>query len=405
MGNLTVKALTESKAKDRPYKLYDGNRLFLQVLPSGVKSWVIRSTENGKEAQKRIGRFPAMSLTEARRFASSLQPDNERKKAPTFRAVANDFIATNGPKRRPAYKLYQERRLADLESLLDRPIDEIDTAALRAELLKVRERSKHMAHRLRGLAANIFEHAISDLEIDLPRNPAKSLANTFKLEKQDYGRVNAVDPSRLPELWKAVCEYGGNRATRGALKFIFWTALRSRALRHAQWSWLNEDSTVLTVPKEYMKTRIEFRTPLPWQAREELEGLKASNCGSPFIFEAPQSKGPISDETLLGALKLRLGFPDQSVHGIRSLFSTIMNQTREKGLHSFSVDLIERQLAHALGKVRGAYMRSDYLEERAIMMQAWADNLDGLPFPRKRDAVADALKEANRLKRAEVFKR
>ena len=380
MGNLTIKACNESKAKDRPFKLYDGDGLFLQVLPSGVKSWVVRQTSNGSEKQKRIGRFPAMSLTEARRFAVSLEPDHNKKKALTFRAVANDLILTTAPKRRAAYKLYQERRLADLEPLLDLPINEIDTAALRAELLKVRERSKHMAHRLRGLAARIFEHAVSDLEIDLPRNPAKSLARTFALEKHDYGRMKAVDPSRLPELWEAVCEYGGSRATRGALKFLFWTALRSRALRHAQWSWLNEDTTVLTVPKEFMKARQAFRTPLPWQAQEELEGLKAASCGSPYIFEAPQSKGPISDETLLGALKLRLGFPDQSVHGIRSLFSTIMNQTREKGLHSFSLDLIERQMAHALGKVRGAYMRSDYLEERANMMQEWAAFLDGHGF-------------------------
>ena len=57
-----------------------------------------------------------------------------------------------------------------------------------------------------------------------------------------------------------------------------------------------------------------------------------------------------------------------------------MNQTREKGLHSFSLDLIERQMAHALGKVRGAYMRSDYLEERANMMQEWAAFLDGHGF-------------------------
>ena len=209
-----------------------------------------------------------MSLTEARKQAAAVQPDLEKKKAMTFGAVANDLIATYAPNRRAAYKLYQERRLADLEPLLDRPIDEIDTAALRAELLKVRERSKHMAHRLRGLAARIFEHAVSDLEIDLPRNPAKSLAKTFALEKHDYGRMKAVEPSRLPELWKAICEYGGSRATRGALKLLFWTALRSRALRHARWSWLNEDSTVLTVPKEFMKARQAFRTPCPGRHRK-----------------------------------------------------------------------------------------------------------------------------------------
>lgn len=60
--------------------------------------------------------------------------------------------------------------------------------------------------------------------------------------------------------------------------------------------------------------------------------------------------------------------------------------------------------AHALPKVRAAYMRTDLLQERFSLMTVWADYLDGYGFPRKLDAVAKELKEANRLKRAEVFK-
>ena len=123
---------------------------------------------------------------------------------------------------------------------------------------------------------------------------------------------------------------------------------------------------------------------------------------------SPNGRGPISDETMLGALKLRIGFPEQSVHGFRALFSTLMNERREAGEHAFSLELIERQLGHQMGSVRAAYARVDYLSERATMMQAWADFLEGYPFRRP---VSDAAKlaremqEANRLKRAEVFRR
>ncbi len=134
----------------------------------------------------------------------------------------------------------------------------------------------------------------------------------------------------------------------------------------------------------------------------------AYNGKTPFVLAAPNGRGPISDETMLGALKFRIGFPEQSVHGFRALFSTLMNERREAGEHAFSLELIERQLGHQMGAVRAAYARVDYLAERAAMMQAWADFLEGAPFRKPAsDAgrLAEAMREANRLKRADAFRR
>ena len=90
------------------------------------------------------------------------------------------------------------------------------------------------------------------------------------------------------------------------------------------------------------------------------------------------------------------------------MFSTLMNERREAGEHAFSLELIRSAAWPSDGERRAAYARVDYLSERATMMQAWADFLEGYPFRRP---VSDAAKlaremqEANRLKRAEVFRR
>ena len=81
----------------------------------------------------------------------------------------------------------------------------------------------------------------------------------------------------------------------------------------------------------------------------------------------------MSENTMLYAM-YRMGYHGTAtVHGFRATASTILN---ERG---FKPDVIERQLAHVeKNKVRAAYHRSEYLEERKQMMQWWADFIEGL---------------------------
>ncbi|MCF6355989.1 MAG: tyrosine-type recombinase/integrase [Candidatus Polarisedimenticolaceae bacterium] len=92
-----------------------------------------------------------------------------------------------------------------------------------------------------------------------------------------------------------------------------------------------------------------------------------------LVFPGANSpRKPMSENTLTFAIRKRLGF-DATAHGFRATASTILNET------GFRPDVIERQLAHAeRNKVRKAYNRSQYLEERRKMMQWWGEYLDGL---------------------------
>jgi integrase len=61
------------------------------------------------------------------------------------------------------------------------------------------------------------------------------------------------------------------------------------------------------------------------------------------------------------------------MHGFRATFSTIANE------EGFNGDVIEKALAHEQrNRVRAAYHRSEYLEQRRELMQWWGDLLQGM---------------------------
>ena len=66
---LTATQIQNAKPKDKPYKLFDGGGLFLQVTPAGGKHWKFKYRRNdGKEGMLSLGSFPDVSLEQARKL-------------------------------------------------------------------------------------------------------------------------------------------------------------------------------------------------------------------------------------------------------------------------------------------------------------------------------------------------
>ena len=150
---------------------------------------------------------------------------------------------------------------------------------------------------------------------------------------------------------------------------------RSGELRRATWPEIDLDKALWIIPAGRMKARREHTIPLPRQVVELFCELQRYNAGKPYVFASPHNRSePITGEAMLNALR-RMGFGpgDMSIHGFRSMFSTLCN---EKGLDP---DVIERSLAHApKNAVRAAYNHAEYLEKRRVLLQDWADYLDSL---------------------------
>jgi integrase len=122
-----------------------------------------------------------------------------------------------------------------------------------------------------------------------------------------------------------------------------------------------------------MKLRRAFKVPLPKQALEVFNTLKTLTYkgDDSYVFPSAGKHGHMAENTLRLALH-RLGF-EVTAHGMRSLITNVLNE------HGFNADAIERQLDHReSNKVRAAYLRSDFWEQRQTMMQWFADWCDGV---------------------------
>jgi integrase len=158
-----------------------------------------------------------------------------------------------------------------------------------------------------------------------------------------------------------------------ALKLALYTGLRDHSIRGAKWVEIDFASATWEVPAERMKLRRAFKVPLPTQAIGVLKTLKTLTYkdDNSYIFPSAGKYGYMAENTLRLALH-SLGFK-VTVHGMRSLITNVLNE------HGFNADAIERQLDHReSNKVRAAYLRSDFWDQRQVMMQSFADWCDGV---------------------------
>jgi integrase len=153
-----------------------------------------------------------------------------------------------------------------------------------------------------------------------------------------------------------------------ALAFAILTACRSGEVRLAEWSEIDLVAGLWTVPAARMKAGRLHRVPLSEAACELLSGLQAIRQ-SALVFPGQDPRRPLSDMTLTAVLR-RMGRGDLTAHGFRSSFRDWCADTGQ------SSDAAEAALAHVAGSaVVRAYARTDLLEQRRRLMEAWAQFL------------------------------
>ena len=262
--------------------------------------------------------------------------------------------------------------LPDLAKL---PIDSINEQYLFAVIKKIYDKgAKVSAHRTRSIAAQIFSYARSTHRAT--GNPARDMSDNTYFKKPVVKHFDALSKEDVPRLMEALNKTGKAQRldikTVCAIKLSLYTGLRDNSIRGARWSEIDFTSCIWTVPASRMKSRKEFKLPLPLQAIAVLQVLKPlTYTGSnSFIFPSASKYGHLAENTLRLALH-RLGFK-VTVHGMRSLITNVLNE------HGFNRDAIERQLDHQEpSQVRAAYLRSDFMDIRPSMMQWFADWCDG----------------------------
>lgn len=392
---LTDAKLRSLKATGKTQKFSDEGGLYLHLSPSGGKLWRLAYRFGGKQKTLALGQYPAVSLVEARKrreearelLARGIDPGEAKKErkaaaaaavlaqAMTYEVVAREWFAKHAPgwtaSNRDRILARQERDVFPL--LGSRPIREITAPDVLAVARRIEERGAvDSAHRAMQDCSRIFLYAVASGRADV--DPVASLRGALSpIRSQSYASIR--EPQAIGALLRDIDAYKGNVIVRAALRLAPYVFVRPGELRKAEWAEIDLDRAEWRIPAEKMKMRVMHIVPLARQVVEQLRALALYSGGGRYLFPGMRSRtAPISDMTLLGGLR-RLGYgkDEMTVHGFRSMASTLLNE------QGYNRDWIERQLAHGeRNSVRAAYNYAEYLPERRRMMQEWADYLDSL---------------------------
>lgn len=400
---LTDTTAKKAKPADKPYKLADSGGLYLAVMPEGGKLWRWKYRFGGREKLMAVGKYPHVSLAQARELhadarrllASGVDPMARRKSEKTaereqvenaFETIARSWIEHWREDKSARHVDSTSRRLDVniLPYLGKLPINEIAAPDIVSMVRAIEQRgAKDVAKRALETTGQIFRYAIAHGYCK--RNPAADIKPRDILkatQKSNYPRVDAKD---LPELLRQIEVYQGTHVTRLAMKLMALTFVRTGELIAAKWSEVDIKAKRWDIPAERMKMRTPHIVPLSRQSIEVLETLATITGNSDLIFPGDRNpKQPMSNNTILKALE-RMGYKGiMTGHGFRGVASTILHEQGYDHQH------IELQLAHApRNAVSAAYNHALYLKPRAQMMQEWADYLEELQKTSKVISIRD----------------
>ena len=387
---LTDTTVRNAKPKPKPYKLSDGDGMFLAVQPNGGRYWRLKYRFAGKEKLLALGVYPETSLAEARErraqarkvLAIGNDPSEVKKEVKrttllssenTFEAVAREWYEQN---LHTWSKRHGEAVITRLEAdifpkLGSRPVTDINAPEILSTLRLIEKRGAlDLAQTVAQYCRRIYAYAIATGRAE--RNPVTDLRGALKTPVRKHHAYLKSD--ELPEYLGKLEAYDGHPITTLALRFLMITFVRTTELRGAEWAEIDMNKAEWRIPAARMKMKDPHIVPLSKQAVEILKELQQYTGNRQHVF-ANQHKPStfMSENTMLYAL-YRMGYHSRTTgHGFRATASTILNE------HGFPPDHIERQLAHIeRNKVRAAYNHAQYLPKRRKMMQWWSDYLDGV---------------------------
>jgi integrase len=388
----------------------DGAGLWLQVSPSGSKSWIFRFTLKKQQREMGLGAVHTLTLGEARakakecrlilldgndplearkeaKFADAL----DRAKMMTFDQCAAAYIAAHRSSWKNAKHASQwENTLATYASPVigSLPVALVDTALVMKVLTQQGKDKKPLwesktetATRLRGRIESILGWATVS-KFRQGDNPARwkgHLDNLLAtLSKADRTKHHPALPWQQIGAFIAALR-GQEGIAAKAVEFAILTACRSGEVRNATWAEIDLDAALWVIPAERMKMRREHRVPLSTAAVALLKVRAEQKLGE-LVFPGTKQDRPLSDMSMTAVLR-RMKRGDITVHGFRSSFR---DWCAESVANSFPREVCEHALAHSLpDKVEAAYRRGDLIEKRTLLMQAWADYCAVVPVDAK----------------------
>jgi integrase len=376
-----------------PGRYSDGGNLFLHISPNGGKRWIFAYRGAPKPGSKNnryeMGLGSAapggVSLAEARKkrddarqqlrqgidpLAAKRNAGTAERAIPTFGAFADEYIKAHAPKfRNPKHLAQWEMTLGDeyCRAIRSKPVSEIDTEAVLAVLQPIWTKVPETAARLRGRIENVLDAAKARGFRDGP-NPATWRGHLKTLlparQRLTRGHHAALAYDDLPTFMAALRARKSLAAL--ALEMCILTATRTSEVLNAEWSEIDLEKKVWTIPAIRMKAGHAHRIPLTDRALDILRSLPRLDHNQ-HVFPGNAKGKPLSGMAMTMQLR-RMKREEITVHGFRSTFRDWASEQT-----SFPHETCEHALAHRISdKAEAAYRRGDQFEKRRKLMEAWA---------------------------------
>jgi len=381
---LTVKQIDAAKPKEKPYRISDGNGLYLYIPASGKKVWQLRYQFEGKEKIHTVGKYPEIGPADARNIAFEVKRDlaiglnpaakkKQQDKVPdTFGSIYEEWYKHKKQVWSEGYAVELQRMFeADILPYIGKmAMDDIEPMTLLKVLRRFEERgAMERANKARRRCGEVFRYAVVTGRAKY--NPAPDLADAMKgYRKKNFPFLPA---EQIPAFNQALAGYSGSIVSKIATQILQYTAMRTKELRSMQWANVDFENRIITIDAEVMKSRKQHLVPMSQQVHDLLRQLQPITSISHFVFAGRNDKKKSISENAVLLVIRQIGYEGlASGHGFRHQFSTILNE------HGWPHDAIERQLAHVdRNNIRGIYNHAQYLEKRKEMMQWLADYIDG----------------------------
>lgn len=367
-----------------PGKYCDGGGLWLHKRSDGGGQWVLRIVVHGRRRAMGLGSTATVSLKEAREAADQARkvvraggdPIRERQKRRReavrnlhlLKDVAKDaFEARKGDLKDDgeAGQWFGPLELHVLPRLGRMPIADIGQIEIRDALRQIWKSKPQTYKKAIGRLKIVFDHAAA-LGLDVDVGAVTKARILLGKTGHEVAHIPAMHWRDVPAFYASLND---GSVTHLALRFLILTGLRSAPVRWAREDWINGD--ILTVPAEIMKARkgkgADFRVPLSDEALKIVSQTQRHARGG-YLFPSVR-RGVISDMALSVLMKRR-GL-DSRPHGMRSAVRVWLAETT-----TAPHEVAETILGHVAGSaVVNAYRRTDFIEQRRVLMQKWSDHV------------------------------
>ncbi|QCD44084.1 tyrosine-type recombinase/integrase [Campylobacter mucosalis] len=387
LNDTKIKAL---KPKESRYKVGDGENLYILVMPNGTKTFIYEFKSKNTLKYKRIslGKYPVISLLQARSkrlefqkmIANGDEPTNSQTLT-TFKDVLKKWLEYKSSqvsaKQLQTITRYFERFYLPKFGNKDiKTIKKGDIIEATDELNK-QGKFETLDRALNNITA-LFKWAVT--REYLTHNVAFDIDKSALFKKPDViNSPGLYTKNEIANLIRNINEYNGDIRVKTAGLFALLTVSRSFTVRSAMWDEVDLKKRIWSIPAHKMKMKKAHIVPLSNQVVKLLENYKIYEFKSPYLFPSPRSNTrPLSDNAIRSMLR-NLGYTNEQLtpHGFRAMFSTIAHENISK--HGLNERIIELCLAHVeKNRIKATYNHALNLDDRAKLMQWWADYLSAL---------------------------